>query len=566
MFRKFGFCIIMLVLGVCVGGEAQESLPADLERYGSLEIRLENPGDFKKLLRYRGIYADHSASRISRDLIVNEAGYKILLEKEIEFKIRPVLCRGLRIKSRDELTLNKNNSDCMPAMDFYPSYEAYETLMFSFEERFPELCEILDIGTLSSGRRILMAHISSPVVVDNPKPNFLYTSTMHGDEITGYVLMLQLIDHLLCNYERDDRVRNIVDGINIFINPLANPDGTYRGGNHTVESSSRFNRNFYDLNRNFPDAKVGENPNGPYQEETLIFMDFAENYQIHMSANLHGGVELVNYPWDTFQERHADDEWMEKVSRNYADTVQHFGHPGYFTDLDNGITNGFDWYEVQGSRQDYHCYFKTGRELTIELSDTKRLTADSLPVYWSYNKNALVNYLEHSQKALLGYVTDCQTGEAVDAEIFIPGHDYLNSEVRSDAESGAYFRYLAEGDYEIRFSASGYDTVFSSISVIDLSTMRLDVELCPDNMVSTGELYSLDFDISVIGDQIRLISEQPLRKAKASIYSLEGQHIYTIESPARLINLPARMATGMYILHIKGDEGKSGSRSFFYSR
>jgi carboxypeptidase D len=35
---------------------------------------------------------------------------------------------------------------------------------------------------------------------DEYEPEFMYTSTMHGDETVGYVLMLRLIDYLLTNY------------------------------------------------------------------------------------------------------------------------------------------------------------------------------------------------------------------------------------------------------------------------------------------------------------------------------------------------------------------------------
>ena len=45
------------------------------------------------------------------------------------------------------------------------------------------------------------------------------------------------------------------------MNPLANPDGTYRPGN-TISSPVRGNANGYDLNRNFPD------PVTPYYSDT----------------------------------------------------------------------------------------------------------------------------------------------------------------------------------------------------------------------------------------------------------------------------------------------------------
>ena len=61
---------------------------------------------------------------------------------------------------------------------------------------------------------------------------------------------------------------------------------------------------------------------------------------------MHGGVEVANYPWDTYGRRHADDNWWIYVCRDYADTVQANSPTGFFNDFNNGITNGSDWFFV----------------------------------------------------------------------------------------------------------------------------------------------------------------------------------------------------------------------------
>ena len=64
------------------------------------------------------------------------------------------------------------------------------------------------------------------------KPKFLYTSTMHGDEVTGMILMLRLIDEFCTSEEK--RITDILDSVDLFIFPCTNPDGTYHGGNNSV--------------------------------------------------------------------------------------------------------------------------------------------------------------------------------------------------------------------------------------------------------------------------------------------------------------------------------------------
>jgi len=141
--------------------------------------------------------------------------------------------------------------------DFYPTYDAYVDMMYQFEADFPELCDVFSIGTTNEGRELLVARITDNVGQSEGEPEFLYTSTMHGDETTGYVLMLRLIDYMLNGYGTNARLTNLVDEIDIYINPLANPDGAYHGGNSTIYGAQRFNAMGVDLNRNYPDPEDG---------------------------------------------------------------------------------------------------------------------------------------------------------------------------------------------------------------------------------------------------------------------------------------------------------------------
>ena len=177
---------------------------------------------------------------------------------------------------------------------------------------------------------------------------------MHGNELAGYVLSLRLINYILDNYGNNQRITNLVNEIDIWINPLANPDGAYAGGNQNVNFATRYNANWVDLNRNYPDPQDGPHPDGnPYQEETNIFLALADSINFTLSANIHGGVEVCNYPWDTWSNLTADNDWWQYVSHEYADTCQANSVSGYFNYLNDGITNGNDWYEVNGGRQDY---------------------------------------------------------------------------------------------------------------------------------------------------------------------------------------------------------------------
>lgn len=365
--------------------------------------------------------------------------------------------------------------------NYYPTYEAYESLMAQFQATYPALCQVTTIATLASGRKLLVAKISDNVAANEAEPEFLYSSSMHGDETTGYILMLHLIDYLLANYGSNAEITNLVNSLEIYIAPLANPDGTYYGGNSSVSGAIRYNANGVDLNRNYPDPQNGQHPDGnAWQAETIAFMDFATAHHFSMGANFHGGIELVNYPWDTWATLAADDNWWYFVSREYVDTVHLHSPTTYMDDENNGVTNGYAWYEANGGRQDYMNYFHNCREVTIELSATKLLPAAQLETHWNYNYRSFILYLKQALYGIQGTITDGSTGLPIQAQVFIAGHDIHNSQVYSAVPNGDYHRYLKAGTYELTVSASGYQTLLiPNVVVNDRATTNLNIQLWP---------------------------------------------------------------------------------------
>jgi len=389
--------------------------------------------------------------------------------------------------------------------DTYPTYDAYVTMMNNFTANYPGICTLVNAGSSVQGRDLLLIKISDNVLVNEAEPQFLYTSTMHGDETTGYVLMLRLIDSLLTSYGSDPRITNMIDNSEIWINPNANPDGTYYGGNGSVYGATRYNANGYDLNRNFPDPVNGTHSNE--QPETIAMKNLAEQNNFVFCANFHGGAEVVNYPWDTWSNGsphyiyHPDETWYQFVSHLYADTCQVNSPAGYMNGFDDGITNGGAWYVIHGGRQDYMNYFMRSREVTIEISDTKLLPANQLPAHWEYNKRSLLTYIENIFYGVRGIVTDI-VGTPLNAMITILNHDEYNSEVRTDFINGDYYRMLAPGSYTFEFSSDYHITkTISNVQVNNLEATILNVELIPDDIIPVeGPLYQA----TVINDKVEL--------------------------------------------------------------
>ena len=375
--------------------------------------------------------------------------------------------------------------------DKYPTYLQYDSIMQSFSKIYPSLCRLDTIGTSVNGKLVLALKITASSASNETKPEVFYTSTMHGDETGGFILMLHLADYLLRNYGVDNRVTNLLDNLAIWINPLANPDGTYGQGN-TISSPTRYNANGYDLNRNFPDPKT---PNTVRQKETLDMIRFLRNHKFVLSANFHAGSEVVNYPWDKWLSiLHADDSWFNSISRSYADTAHVYGGPAYMNFLDNGVSRGAAWYIIYGGRQDFVTWELHGREVTIELDDQYVTPEAQLNLLWQNNWHSLLGYLENALYGIHGLVRNINTHFPVPAKVFISGHDKDSSQVYSDTLTGSFVRFLSPGSWDLTFSATGYTTqTIKNIVVAPFqkTAVAVDMSPVPDYVETTNSLVRI---------------------------------------------------------------------------
>lgn len=365
--------------------------------------------------------------------------------------------------------------------DSYPTYEAYESMMFSFQTNHPDKCEIITLGTLPSNRKILIAHLNNGS--GEGKPKFLFTSTIHGDETTGWIMMLRLIDYILENPTLPE-CANVLENIDLYIGPLTNPDGTYHSGNNNVNGATRENANGVDMNRNYPDPNSGPHPdNKEYQLETQWFMQFAQDIPFVMAANYHGGAEVLNYPWDNTYTLTADNSWWQLVCHEYADLC-HTHNPNYMNMqhqyADNGIINGARWYMIGGGRQDYMNGYAQCREVTIECSNTKLPNANQLPTFWTYNKEGIFAYMNQCLYGIHGVITDMATGEPLAANVTIANHDDAYSTVSSHLPAGDYHRPIKAGTYDVTYSCSGYHPQTVTITVADGETVTQNIQLEAD--------------------------------------------------------------------------------------
>jgi len=145
--------------------------------------------------------------------------------------------------------------------------------------------------------------------------------------------------------------------------------------------------------------------------------------------------------------------------------------------------------------------------------------------------------MEQSLFGIHGTVTDSITGEALEATVFIEGHDHHGSEVSSHMPAGDYHRPIKGGTYNVTFSCEGYLPKTFTLTVADRETLFHDVQL-------VTKTYGLDENY-VFGD-----CQYP---SEYHIIDLTGHILMkgTIESESQQIDY-SNLPNGIYFITIGG--------------
>lgn len=380
------------------------------------------------------------------------------------------------------------------ALGQYHSYDTMTARLQATATAHPAITRLYNLGNSVQGRALWAMLITSDPDSPGDKPDFKYVSTMHGDEVIGTELCLYFIDTLVTQYGAQStegrRVTRLVDNTAIWIVPLMNPDGHVSG--------SRFNANGVDLNRNFPSlVRDGATGNifdgGPLldtgrEPETRHIMRWTVENSFVLSANMHGGALVVNYPFDEdygampgVYAACPDDALFIELSKRYS---MHNPPMWASTRWPFGITNGAAWYTLNGGMQDWHYRYVSCKEVTLELSSQKRPAQSTIPTFWTNNKESMFHYLEAIHTGVRGIVTDAATGDPVYARITVDGND---QPVYSNPDRGNYHRLLLPGVYTLRADAPGLpEAVVHGVAVGTGAATRLDIALGADPAEGEG--------------------------------------------------------------------------------
>jgi len=366
---------------------------------------------------------------------------------------------------------------------------------------------------------------------DNPghheltEPEMKYVANMHGNEVLGRELVLHLADHICKSYlAGDEDMVTLVHSTRIHLLPSMNPDGWKIATDNGAKDYliGRNNANNVDLNRDFPDLNRVVYQSAEENNHLLREADFDHRIQPEteslikmimdtpfvLSANMHGGDLVANYPYDesktdnpTQYTPSPDDMTFRNLASVYAGNHPRMSNPktpGCDTPINEfaqhgGITNGAAWYSVPGGMQDFNYLASNDFEITLELGCDKYPPASSLSGEWADNKKSLLEFIWAAHWGIKGVIRDSITGEGIGgATVHVRNitrmekYGRMDSDITHDVTSaigGDYWRLLTDGEYELIVEAEGYEPMAKLVQVSNghKEATRVDFDLVADD-------------------------------------------------------------------------------------
>ncbi len=224
------------------------------------------------------------------------------------------------------------NTRTMPDERYY-TYDEVVAQITKWQKEYPDILKVVKIGTSLEGRDIFAVKITNNVnAAGVGKSAILFNSLHHAREIMTVEVAMDIIDYLANNYGQEQQVQRWVNGHEIWVIPMVNPDGNNRvWTEYNMWRKNTRNDKGVDLNRNYPygwgscsgssDNEATETYRGasPGSEpETQAVMSLVAAIKPVFNISYHSFSELVLYPYGCRGERVDNGSAVESIGGDLA--------------------------------------------------------------------------------------------------------------------------------------------------------------------------------------------------------------------------------------------------------
>ena len=256
----------------------------------------------------------------------------------------------------------------------YHSTLELETDLRILERDHPGLASVQEIGETLEKRKIYALKISDNASADEHEPAVFFAGCHHAREWISVEVPFLFGQYLLENYDLSQEVRDLVDESEIWIVPIANPDGLeysinvyrYWRKNRRANSDGTYG---VDINRNYGYAwgfdEIGSSGQpgsdvyrgtAPFSEpETAAIRNLFLGHDFRAMISFHSFAQDILFPWGYTTAAAPTDAALGAVAGTMAGliagvrgTVYTYGEGSRLLYLTNGDT--VDWtYSIAGA-------------------------------------------------------------------------------------------------------------------------------------------------------------------------------------------------------------------------
>jgi hypothetical protein len=324
-----------------------------------------------------------------------------------------------KVRAEKEAEREARRTDPHRKLRPYLTLDEIYSAMDAAAAKYPKLVTVTEYGKSVLGRPLKMLIISAG---PGAKPRILYSANIHGNEMAGNMICMELIKYFTEGYGHDRDVTYLLDRVDVFVIPVLNPDGMERTVKQQDElgavlTLTRKNAHGVDLNRNFPfppdalvrlkdsagsNQKWTTNYRGPQplsEPETQALDALFAKYHFLIHCNYHTAGGIILSPPATLPEPQPEDGLYATLRRGYQSSM--FDPYVEHTEL--------QFYPTIGSLDDYvyHRYGTLCITMEVGTHSVRRLilgfhNGTWSPIFWASNVYSIEREIMNNRDGAVG--------------------------------------------------------------------------------------------------------------------------------------------------------------------
>lgn len=246
-----------------------------------------------------------------------------------------------------------------PYYDCYDTYAELTQKIQQWDQQNPNLIEITDIGDSwekqqgTADRDLWVVRVTNEASAQTKFPVF-YVGEHHARELASSQVLIDFIEQeLLAKYGSDPTITSLLDTREIYLMPMANPDGHVQaeaGQNWRKNTNSSNgacnsappNNVGTDLNRNYSKGWGGTGSSGQHcsatyrgpsafsEVETQAIRDFIDRIQPQIVLSYHTFSNLIIYPWGHSTQPPQHQAQFDRLARRLSELTATTSSPSTY--------------------------------------------------------------------------------------------------------------------------------------------------------------------------------------------------------------------------------------------